>query len=190
MTTSAAFTAHASAEIAEGARVGDGTRIWQNCIILSGARIGMDCKLAHNVFVEGGVNVGDRVTVKDNVALYDGLAISDDVFIGPNAVFTNVLQPRAFVSRKQEFLDTRIGTGATVGANATILCGTTIGDYAMVGAGAVVTRDVPAFALVAGNPARPMGWVSRAGIKLDEALTCPQTGERYLREGDGLKIAT
>jgi UDP-2-acetamido-3-amino-2,3-dideoxy-glucuronate N-acetyltransferase len=174
------YTAHPTAEIAPGAVIGMGTRIWQHCIVLSGARIGRDCKLGHNVFVEGGVVAGDRVIIKDNVCLYDGIEIADEVFVGPNAVFTNVRTPRAAVSRKTEFERTKIGLGATIGANATIVCGHTIGDYAMVGAGAVVTVDVPAHALVAGNPARHIGWVSKAGDILNADLVCPRSGEKYV----------
>lgn len=179
--------AHPTADIAAGAEIGDGTRIWQHCIVLKGARIGQGCKLAHNVFVEGGVVVGDGVVIKDNVCLYDGLRIADDVFIGPNAVFTNVRTPRAFVSRKGEFEPTEIGRGATIGANATVVCGHSIGVYAMVGAGAVVTANVPAHALVAGNPARRIGWVSEHGELLGADLVCPATGQRYVEGAGGLR---
>lgn len=177
---------HPTAEIAPGAVVGDGTRIWQQCIVLSGARIGAGCKLAHNVFVEGNVRIGNGVTIKDNVALYDGVTIEDDAFIGPQAVFTNVRTPRAFVQRKNQFEPTLIGQGASIGANATILCGVTIGSYALVGAGAVVIRPVPAYALVVGNPARQIGWVSRNGVPLKDDLVCPETRERYEICRDGL----
>lgn len=183
------YTAHPTAEIAPGASIGQGTRIWQHCIVLAGARIGRDCKLSHNVFVEGGVVVGDRVVIKDNVCLYDGLVIADEVFIGPNAVFTNVRTPRAAVSRKDEFEPTEIGRGATIGANATVVCGHAVGDYAMVGAGAVVTADVPAHALVAGNPARRIGWVSKSGEILGSDLICPRTGEKYIATDGGLALA-
>jgi UDP-2-acetamido-3-amino-2,3-dideoxy-glucuronate N-acetyltransferase len=183
------YVAHASAEIAAGAAIGEGTRIWQHCVVLKGARIGRDCKLSHNVFVEGNVVVGDRVVIKDNVCLYDGLTIEDEVFIGPNAVFTNVRTPRAFVSRKQEFEGTVIGRGATVGANATVVCGNVIGEYAMVGAGAVVTGDVEPYALVVGNPARRIGWVSKAGEILGADLVCPRTGEKYVVSQRGLAPA-
>ncbi len=181
--------AHPSAEIAEGAVIGDGTRLWQHCVVLAGARIGRDCKLSHNVFVEGAAVIGDRVVIKDNVCIYDGVAVSDDVFIGPNAVFTNVRTPRAFVSRKSEFERTAIGRGATIGANATIVCGHTIGDYAMIGAGAVIVADVEPHALMAGNPARWIGWVSKAGEVLGADLVCPRTGERYLATEGGLRVA-
>jgi UDP-2-acetamido-3-amino-2,3-dideoxy-glucuronate N-acetyltransferase len=184
------FTAHPTAEISPDAEIGDGTRFWQHCIVMRGARIGRDCKFAHNVFVENGVTVGDRVVIKDNVCLYDGLEIADDVFIGPNAVFTNVRNPRAHVSRKDEFEKTRIARGVTIGANATIVCGNAVAEYAMIGAGAVVTRDVPAFALMAGNPARRIGWVSAAGEVLKGDLVCPRTGERYRLAGDVLVRAS
>jgi len=190
MTADKLYRAHATAEIGLVAEVGEGTVIWQHCIILDGARVGVKCKLAHNVFIEGGVTVGDRVTVKDNVAIYSGVRIGDDVFIGPNAVFTNVLYPRAFVSRKAEYLATDIQPCATIGANATILCGVTVGAHAMVGAGAVVTGDVAAHALVVGNPARQVGWVSRNGLRLGDDLKCPETGDRYEISKSGLSVAT
>lgn len=180
------YTAHPTAEIGDSATIGDGTRIWQHCIILDGARIGSNCKLAHNVFVESGVVVGDRVVIKDNVCLYDGVVIADDVFIGPNAVFTNVRNPRAFISRKDEFETTKVGRGAMIGANATLVCGHAIGDYAMIGAGAVVSCDVAPYALVTGNPARRTGWVSRAGEILGPELCCPRTGEKYVETKNGL----
>ena len=183
------YVAHPTAEIGDGAIIGDGTRIWQHCIILNGARLGRDCKLGHNVFIEDGVAVGDRVVIKDNVCLYQGLAIGDEVFIGPNAVFTNVRTPRAFVSRKSEFEITVIGRGAMIGANATIVCGNRVGEYAMVGAGAVVTTDVFAHALVAGNPARHIAWVSKSGEILGPDLMCPRTGEKYVVTQMGLVLA-
>ena len=177
---------HRTAEVAEGASVGAGTRVWQHCVLLSGAIVGQDCKLAHNVFVESGATVGDRVTVKDNVVLYDGVKVADDVFIGPNAVFTNVSTPRAFVSRKDAFESTEIGKGASIGANATIVCGHSVGAYALIGAGALVARDVPDYALVVGNPARQIGWVSRAGCRMGDDLVCPETGEKYVKCNTGL----
>jgi UDP-2-acetamido-3-amino-2,3-dideoxy-glucuronate N-acetyltransferase len=183
------YSAHPTAEIAAGAVVGDGTRLWQHCIVLAGARIGRDCKVAHNVFIEGGAVVGDRVVIKDNVCIYDGVTIADDVFIGPNAVFTNVRTPRAFVSRKGEFDTTKIGRGVTIGANATIVCGNSIANYAMIGAGAVVTGDVAPHALMAGNPARRIGWVSTAGEVLGPDLICPRTGEKYVTTDAGLAVA-
>jgi UDP-2-acetamido-3-amino-2,3-dideoxy-glucuronate N-acetyltransferase len=179
---------HESAEISSTAVIGAGTLIWQHCIVMADVRIGADCKLAHNVFVERGVSIGNGVTIKDNVALYDGVLIEDDAFIGPNAVFTNVLTPRAFIQRKDEFAQTVVAHGASIGANATIVCGIRVGAYALIGAGAVVTHDVADHALVVGNPARTVGWVGRSGRKLDESLTCPESGERYEEYERGLRM--
>ncbi len=180
---------HPTAEVHADAEIGAGSRLWQHCVVLAGARLGARCKLAHNVFVEGGATLGDGVTVKDNVCLYDGVTVADDVFIGPNAVFTNVTRPRAFRPHGRPFVATWIGQGATIGANATIVCGVRVGRFAMVGAGTVVTRDVPDHALVLGNPARQAGWVGRHGAALNDALTCPETGERYVPGADGLTLA-
>jgi UDP-2-acetamido-3-amino-2,3-dideoxy-glucuronate N-acetyltransferase len=180
---------HPTAEIAHGAVVGADARIWQHCVILKGAVVGERAKLGHNVLVEGGASVGARSTIKDNVTLYQGVTLEEDVFVGPAAVFTNVIDPRAFIARKDEFRGTLVRKGATIGAGAVILCGNTIGRYAMVGAGSVVTRDVPDHALVAGNPARRIGWVGRHGRKLDDRLVCPETGERYRKAGAGLAPA-
>ncbi len=177
---------HPSAEIADGARIGEGCRIWQHCVVLAGAEIGDYVKLGHNVFVEGGVRIGAATTVKDNVALYDGVVLEDGVFIGPGAVFTNVRAPRAFIDAKDEFEATLVRRGATIGAGAILVCGVTIGRHAMIGAGAVVTKDVPDHALVLGNPARRVGWVARGGGRLDDKLICPQSGECYRRDGEGL----
>ncbi len=179
---------HASAGIQDGASIGPGTKIWQHCIVMAGAVIGAGCKLAHNVFVESGVVVGDDVTIKDNVTLYEGVTIGPRAFIGPNAVFTNVHNPRAFISREEEYRSTTIGEGASIGANATLVCGVTVGSYALVGAGAVVTKDVADHEIVAGNPARPMGWVGRAGERLDDDLVCLETGECYEKTENGLML--
>ena len=179
---------HPTAEIQEDARIGSGTRIWQHCIVMAGAVIGAECKLGHNVFVETDVVVGDGVTIKDNMTLYEGVTIGDRAFIGPNAVFTNVRNPRAFISRKQDYQPTIIGEGASIGANATLFCGVTVGRYALVGAGAVVIKDVADHALVAGNPARAIGWVGRAGVRLGDDLACPETGERYEKTESGLML--
>lgn len=175
---------HPSAEIDKSAVIGEGSRIWQHCILVEGVVLGKGCKLGHNVFIEGGVRLGNMVTVKDNVALYTGLEVGDEVFIGPNAVFTNVLNPRSTISRKHEIKKTVILRGASIGANATILCGITIGRYAMIGAGATVTRNVPNHALAVGSPAEAVGWVSAAGCKLDDTMICPETGIQHeLNEG-------
>ena len=150
---------------------------------MPGAALGARCVLGQNVMIGPGVRLGDGVKVQNNVSVYAGVTLEDDVFCGPSCVFTNVLTPRAFVERKDEFLPTLVRRGASIGANATIVCGVTIGAYAMIGAGAVVTRDVPDHALVVGNPARALGWVSRSGERLGPDLTCPRSGERY-REGE------
>ena len=176
---------HPSASVDEGATVGAGTRIWHFCHVMPGARVGADCVLGQNVVVGSGVRIGSGVKVQNNVAIYAGVTLEDDVFCGPSCVFTNVLTPRAFVDRKDEFLPTLVQRGATIGANATIVCGVTIGRYAMIGAGAVVTRNVADYSLVVGNPARHAGWVSRSGDRLDASLVCPRTGERYREFPDG-----
>jgi UDP-2-acetamido-3-amino-2,3-dideoxy-glucuronate N-acetyltransferase len=183
---------HPSTFVDEGASVGPGTRVWHFCHVMSGARIGAGCTLGQGVFVGSGVVVGDRVKVQNHVSLYDGVVVEDDVFLGPSCVFTNVTHPRAEVSRRDRFEPTRVGRGATIGANATIVCGTTIGSYAFVAAGAVVTRDVPAYALVMGVPARQAGWVSRRGVALpppDDAgvMRCPESGEAYIVERGALR---
>jgi len=182
--TAVACFVHPTAVVDDGAAIGAGSRIWHFCHVMAGARIGRDCVLGQNVMVGAGVVVGDGCKIQNNVSLYAGVVLENQVFCGPSAVFTNVLTPRAFVERKDEFRPTLVRRGATVGANATVLCGTTVGAYAMIGAGAVVTRDVADHALVIGSPARRVGWVSRTGERLGGDLTCPRTGERY-RETDG-----
>jgi len=170
---------HDTAVVDDGVEIGGGSKIWHFCHILSGSRIGRDCVLGQNVMAGPNVSLGNGVKVQNNVAIYDGVTIEDDVFCGPSMVFTNVLTPRAFIERKDEFAPTLVRKGASIGANATIVCGTTIGRYAMIGAGAVVTRDVADYALVVGAPARRIGWVSRTGDRLGVELMCPRTGERY-----------
>jgi UDP-2-acetamido-3-amino-2,3-dideoxy-glucuronate N-acetyltransferase len=171
--------AHSSAVIDSGASIGAGTRIWHFCHVSAGAVIGEGCVLGQNVFVADGVVVGDRVRIQNNVSLYDGVILEDEVFCGPSAVFTNVRTPRSGVSRKDEYARTVIHQGATIGANATIVCGVDIGAYSFVGAGAVVTSDVAPHRLVVGVPAREVGWVSHAGEVLGETLVCPRSGRRY-----------
>lgn len=172
---------HPSAIVDAGAEIGDDTKIWHFVHVSSGARIGARCVLGQNVFVAGGVRIGDGVKIQNNVSLYDGVEIESDVFLGPSCVFTNVNEPRAFIERKHEFRPTRVCRGASVGANATIVCGHELGEFSFVAAGAVVTRDIPAFALFGGVPARPMGWVSRVGRRLigEGIVACPETGEAY-----------
>jgi len=175
---------HESAYVDEPSEVGAGTRIWHFVHVLPHTVIGERCVLGQNVMAGPRVTIGNGCKIQNNVALYEGVTLEDDVFCGPSCVFTNVLTPRAHVERKAEFAPTRVARGATIGANATVVCGNTIGAYAMVAAGAVVTRDVPDHALVAGVPARRIGWVSRAGDRLGPDLVCPRTGERYA-EQDG-----
>ena len=186
----AKYTVHPSAIVDEGAQIGDDTRIWHWVHVSGGARIGRGCSFGQNVYVGNRVRIGDNVKVQNNVSIYDNVTLEDGVFCGPSMVFTNVYNPRAEVSRKDEYRDTLVRRGATLGANCTIVCGATIGEYAFVGAGAVVNRDVPAFALMLGVPARQAGWMSRHGERLDLPLngnaetTCPHTGDRYvLRDG-------
>jgi UDP-2-acetamido-3-amino-2,3-dideoxy-glucuronate N-acetyltransferase len=176
---------HESSYVDDGVEIGAGSRIWHFAHILPGSRLGRGVVVGQNVMIGPNVSVGDGCKIQNNVALYAGVELGDDVFCGPSCVFTNVFNPRAHVSRKDEFRTTRVGRGATIGANATIVCGVEIGDYAFIGAGAVVTRDVPAHALMVGNPARRSGWMSRAGEKLGADLVCPRTSERYRLDGQG-----
>lgn len=183
-------TQHETAIVDDGAQIGEGTRIWHWVHICGGARIGQGCSLGQNVFVGNRVVIGNNVKIQNNVSVYDNVTLEDDVFCGPSMVFTNVYNPRSAVSRKDEYRDTRVRRGATLGANCTIVCGVTIGEYAFVAAGAVINRDVKPHALMAGVPARHIGWMSRHGERLNLALTgnaetrCPVTGHCYeLKEG-------
>lgn len=185
-----AVTIHPTAIVDEGATIGDGTRIWHWTHVCGSARIGHDCSLGQNVFVGNRVAIGNNVKIQNNVSVYDNVTLEDDVFCGPSMVFTNVYNPRSAVSRKDEYRNTVIRRGATLGANCTIVCGNTVGEYAFIGAGAVVNRDVKPYALMVGVPARQIGWVSRHGEKLDLPLsgegeaTCPGTGEIYRLSAD------
>jgi UDP-2-acetamido-3-amino-2,3-dideoxy-glucuronate N-acetyltransferase len=170
---------HESSYVDDGAVVGRGTKIWHFCHILSRTSIGENCSIGQNVMIGPNVRIGNNCKIQNNVSIYDGVELADDVFCGPSCVFTNVNNPRADVSRKDEFRRTPIGRGASIGANATIVCGHSLGEYCFIGAGAVVTRDVPAFALMAGNPARRIGWMSKAGERLGADLVCVRSGERY-----------
>lgn len=177
------YFAHPTAVIDEGCTIGEGTRVWHFSHLMPGSVIGEQCTIGQNVMIAPNVVLGNGVKVQNNVSIYEGVICEDDVFIGPSVVFTNVINPRSAVSRKQAFQQTFLRKGATIGANATIICGHEIGKYAFVGAGAVVTRSVPDYALVAGNPARQTGWVSEYGHRLhfDQAgkATCPETGQQY-----------
>lgn len=170
---------HESASISQGAQIGAGTTIWQNCIIQDGVIIGQNCNIGANVFLEKGVRIGNGVKIKNNIAIYNGVEIGDDVFLGPNCVFTNVINPRAFISRKHEFKKTVIFKGATIGANATIICGHIIGKYSMIGAGTVVAHDVEDYALVVGNPDRKIGLVCECGCRLNQDNRCEECGLSY-----------
>ena len=182
---------HESAYVDEGATVGAGTRIWHFCHVMPGAVIGERCSLGQNVVVMNGTRMGNNVKVQNNVSIYEGVEIEDDVFCGPSMVFTNVLNPRSHISRRHEFQRTLVRRGASIGANATIVCGVTLGEYAFVGAGSVVTRDVPSFALVVGVPARRVGWMCQCGEQLREwsgvdpsRAECRACGSRYTRAGE------
>ena len=175
----AVFLAHPSAIVDSGAKIGDDTKIWHYSHVCSGAEIGSGCSLGQNVYVGNKVRIGDHVKIQNNVSVYDNVTLEDGVFCGPSMVFTNVFNPRADVSRKDEYLNTVVKRGATLGANCTIVCGVTIGDYAFVGAGAVVTKDVPPHALMVGVPARQKGWVSHAGEILNGDLVCSREMRRY-----------
>jgi len=179
---------HESAVVDDDVRIGDGTRIWHFSHILSGTSIGKNCVLGQNVMVGPSVKIGKGCKIQNNVSVFSGVTLEDDVFCGPSMVFTNVVNPRAFIERKDEFRPTLIKKGATIGANATIMCGISIGRYALVGAGAVVIRDIPDHALAVGVPSKNIGWVSQTGARLDDSLLCPVTGEQYVRVGDGLAL--
>ena len=170
---------HETAVVDEGASLGEGTRVWHFTHVSTGARVGARCVLGQNVFVGPGVVLGDGVKVQNNVSIYAGVSIADDVFLGPSCVFTNILTPRAHVERKDEFASTRVGRGVTVGANATIVCGSDLGEYALIGAGAVVTREVAPHAVVVGNPARRVGWACRCGEILPRSGICARCGDVY-----------
>ena len=188
-----AYTAHPTAVIDEGCSIGEGTRIWHFSHIMPGCTIGPGCNIGQNVVISPEVVLGRNVKVQNNVSIYTGVICEDDVFLGPSMVFTNVINPRRAVNRRSAYQRTLVGQGASIGANATIVCGHDIGRYAFIGAGAVVTRPVPDYALVVGNPARHTGWMSEYGHKLNfdpqGHATCPESGERYeLRNGKVTKV--
>lgn len=186
------YFAHETAVIDEGARIGNGTKIWHFSHIMPGCSIGEKCNLGQNVVVSPDVVLGNNVKVQNNVSIYTGVICEDDVFLGPSMVFTNVINPRSAVNRRDQYLKTNVGKGASIGANATIVCGHDIGAYAFIGAGAVVTKEVPPYALVVGNPARQLGWISKFGHRLefnDENMAeCPESKERYKLEDGKVSV--
>ena len=189
------ITVHPSAVIDSGAKIGDQTKVWHFSHICGGAKLGKHCSLGQNVFIGNDVEVGNNVKIQNNVSVYDAVTIEDDVFCGPSMVFTNVYNPRSLVTRKDEYRKTLIKRGATLGANSTIICGNIVGEYAFVGAGALINKDVPNFALMVGVPVKHIGWMSRFGERLDlplkgdaEAL-CPETKEKYILVNGECSIA-
>jgi UDP-2-acetamido-3-amino-2,3-dideoxy-glucuronate N-acetyltransferase len=182
------YFAHETAVIDEGVEIGEGTRIWHFSHIMTGSKIGRNCNLGQNVVVSPDVVLGNNVKVQNNVSIYTGVICEDDVFLGPSMVFTNVINPRSAVVRRDQYVRTLVGKGATIGANATIVCGNLIGKFSFIGAGAVVTREVKPYALVVGNPSRQIGWMSEYGHRLEfnpEGLAkCPESGEEYRLEND------
>ena len=183
---------HETAIVDQGAKIGEGTSIWHWGHVCAGAKIGENCSLGQNVFVGNKVLIGNNVKIQNNVSVYDNVILEDDVFCGPSMVFTNVYNPRSAISRKDEYRDTVVKKGATLGANSTIVCGVTIGEYSFIGAGAVVNKDVPAFALMLGVPAKHVGWMSAFGERVDLPLNgsgewfCPHTNEKYVLSKNGL----
>lgn len=178
------YFAHPTAVIDDGCEIGEGTKIWHFSHVMPGCRIGKNCNLGQNVVVSPQVTLGNNVKVQNNVSIYTGVVCEDDVFLGPSMVFTNVINPRSAIARKNEYKQTIVRRGASIGANATVVCGNEIGEYAMIGAGAVVTKAVPAFALVVGNPARQLGWISEYGHRLEfdssGMATCQESGQQYV----------
>ena len=184
---------HDTAVIDKGAVIGEGTRIWHFSHLMPGCQVGANCNIGQNVFIDNQVHIGNGVKIQNNVAIYNGVTVEDDVFLGPSMVFTNVINPRSFIERKEEFKPTLVRKGATIGANATIVCGVTIGSYALVGAGSVVTTDIKDFALVYGNPAKQQGWISKNAYPLvfndkGEAW-CEQSQEKYILEEGQVRIS-
>ncbi|GAB2459503.1 N-acetyltransferase [Hymenobacter qilianensis] len=183
MTDTVAYFAHPTAVLDDGCRIGAGCRIWHFAHLMAGCELGENCSIGQNVMIANGVRLGSNVKVQNNVSLYSGVECADDVFLGPSVVFTNVRNPRSAVPRRHEYQPTVLERGVSVGANATIICGVRLGEYAFVGAGSVVTHDVSPYSLVYGNPARPQGWMSRAGHRLifdaSQRATCPESGMQY-----------
>jgi len=186
------YFAHETSIVEDGAQIGANSKIWHWVHVMPGAVLGENCVVGQGCYIGRDVRLGDNVHVQNNVSVYENVTIEDDVFCGPSMVFTNVINPRSHVPRKDEFLDTVVKKGASIGANATVVCGNNIGRYAFIGAGAVVTRDVPDFALMVGTPARRMGWMCQCGVRLHlegEAGTCEACGDRYVLDGEELHHA-
>jgi UDP-2-acetamido-3-amino-2,3-dideoxy-glucuronate N-acetyltransferase len=190
------YFVHESSYVDAGAEIGTGSKIWHFCHIMPGARLGRDCNIGQNVFIAADVIIGNNVKIQNNVSVYTGVIVEDDAFLGPSMVFTNVVNPRSHVVRKDEYRQTLVKRGVTIGANATVVCGVTLGRYAFVGAGAVVTRDVPDYALVHGTPARTEGWMCHCGIKLAfesvngiEQATCAECGSQYEKQEQVVRAA-
>ena len=182
---------HSTAVVDEPVEIGEGTKIWHFTHIMSGARIGRDCIIGQNVFVGSGALLGNNIKVQNNVSVFDGVILEDDVFCGPSMVFTNVFNPRSFISRKKEFRKTLVRKGATIGANVTVVCGNTIGQYAFIGAGSVVTKDVPDYALVYGNPGKVKGWVCQCAEEINfrsGKAVCKACGKRYVKGQGGVRL--
>jgi len=184
------YFVHESSYVDEGASIGQGTKIWHFCHVMGDVRIGERCNIGQNVFIGSRVTIGNNVKIQNNVSVYNGVTVEDDVFLGPSMVFTNVVNPRSHVNRKEEYKTTLVKRGASIGASATIVCGVTLGQYCFIGAGAVVTRDVPDYALVYGSPARVQGWMCQCGIRMEfhpeggqEQAVCEQCGDRYVKQG-------
>jgi UDP-2-acetamido-3-amino-2,3-dideoxy-glucuronate N-acetyltransferase len=189
--TELTYKSHESAVIDDGCEIGEGTRIWHFSHIMPGCKIGKNCNIGQNVVISPDVILGNNVKIQNNVSIYTGVICDDDVFLGPSMVFTNVMNPRSAVNRRSEYLKTHVGKGASIGANATIVCGHDIGPFAFIGAGAVVTKNVPAYALVIGNPARQTGWMSEFGHKLkfdaEGLAACPESKEQYKLENNTVR---
>lgn len=180
------YFVHESSYIDEGAEIGAGTKIWHFCHVMPQTKIGEKCNIGQNVLVSSGVTIGNNVKIQNNISLYTGVIVEDDVFLGPSMVFTNVINPRSHVSRKDEYKKTLVQKGSSIGANATIVCGTTLGRYCFVGAGSVVTKDIPDYALVYGSPARVHGWMCQCGEQLsfiDDWAVCKSCGDAYRKQG-------
>ncbi|MCP4313873.1 MAG: N-acetyltransferase [Bacteroidetes bacterium] len=188
------FFAHNTAVVDEGVEIGQGTKIWHFTHIMTGCVIGENCNLGQNVVVSPDVRLGNNVKVQNNVSIYTGVICEDDVFLGPSMVFTNVINPRSAIKRRDEYMKTVVGRGATIGANATIVCGNNIGNFAFIGAGAVITRAVPSYALIVGNPGRQKGWMSEYGHRLefnkDGSAICPESNEKYVLEENTVRKKT